>query len=245
MPPVQSAIYREEAVRASERGSRLEELLPVTSLRLWLLAVAAAVLLGATVLYAAVTPRDSTVEAQGRVVGLWGVGLVSSSTEGQFGAFTLKPGTQVTVGQKVAEVITASGPVPQYAQVAGELLGYLPNPGGPISVGEWLAQVSLKDDDPHTALMVVQPTDATKVSAGMSVTVRTADGKVNTGTVGDRTPSYPPDMVQEGMGTFVAPDGPRVVMVVNLDQPAEAGYEFTATIMVRHQTLLGQLLGLS
>ncbi len=242
-PPSRLPGYREEAVDAADRGGRLEELLPVTSLRVWLLAVAALILIGATVLYAAITPRDATVQAQGRVVGLWGVGMVSASAEGQFGAFVLEPGTKVTVGQKVAEVITAAGPVPQYSQVVGELLGYLPNPGSPISVGEWLAQVSLQADDPHTALIMVDPGDAAKVTAGMRVTAHTSEGERLTGVVGDRTAAYPPDLVQEGMGILSPPDGPRVVMVVTLDQPGHPGYEFSATIMVSHQSLLEQLLG--
>lgn len=233
-----------------DAGARLDELLPVTSMRLWLLGVAAALVIGALVAYAAVTPRNVTVETTGRVVGNNGIGLVTSTAAGQFGAFTLKSGTKVKVGDKVAEVITATGAVPQYTQVDGVLLGYLPSAGAPIALGEWIAQVSMNVDDGRMGLIAVLPEEAAKIAEGMPVTISVVTGQKTSetfeGRIGElRSPVFAPDIVQEGMGTIEPPSGPRVVIEVVLDEVAPGGYEFDAVVMVSERTLLQQLLGLS
>lgn len=238
--------FRSEAVAANESSERLDELLPVTSLRLWLLAVAAFVIIAAAVAYTAITPRNVTVVGMGRVVGDGGIGLVTSTASGQFGSFVLDGGTRVEVGQQVAEVITSEGPVPQYTQVAGTLLGYLPSPGSPVSTGEWLSQVSLKVDDGRIGLITVSPEEASKVQEGQPVAVSIIGGPTTVGRIGpDRSEALSADRVQEGMGTLDPPPGPRVVIEVLFDEPAPVGYEFTGVIMVSERTMLQQLLGLS
>ena len=244
--PASTRPFRSEAVAANESSERLDELLPVTSLRLWLLAVAALVIIAAAVAYTAITPRNVTVTGDGRVTGDGGIGLVTSTADGQFGSFVLESETRVEVGQQVAEVITADGPVPQYTQVAGTLLGYLPSPGAPVSTGEWLSQVSLTVDDGRMGLITVLPEEADKVQAGQPVVVNILGGPTLTGRIGpDRSPALAADRVQEGLGTLDPPAGPRVVIEVLFDEPAPVGYEFTGVIMVSERTLLQQLLGLS
>ncbi|MBK6762064.1 MAG: hypothetical protein IPG68_01720 [Micrococcales bacterium] len=119
--PPGSPIYRSTAVRSVESSERLDELLPVTSSRVWLLAVAAVVLVVGLVTYAAITPRNVTVSGEGRVVGKQGVTLVTSTAAGQFGRVSVAE-TAVKAGQVVAEVI--SGPIHQAAAPsAGDPLG--------------------------------------------------------------------------------------------------------------------------
>ena len=244
--PPRPAPFRSEAVAANESSERLDELLPVTSLRLWLLAVAAIVIIAAAIAYTAITPRDVTVTGSGRVVGDGGIGLVTSTANGQFGSFVLEGDTRVEVGQKVAEVITADGPVPQYTQVAGTLLGYLPSPGAPVTPGEWLSLVSLRVDDGRVGLIMVSPEDAGKVKEGQPVAVSITSGPELQGTIGpDRSFALSADRVQEGMGTLDPPPGPRVVIEVLFAEPAPVGYDFTCVILVSKRTLLQQLLGLS
>lgn len=236
--------YRSAALEANESSARLDELLPVTSLRIWLLAVAAAVLIAAAVAYTAITPRNVTVDGSGRVVGDGGIGLVTSTANGQFGSFTLEPGSHVTVGQHIADVVANTGTVPQYSQVDGTLLGYLPSPGAPVTTGAWLAQVTLKVDDGKVGLIMVSPEEAGKVQTGQPVTVSIVGGPVLAATIGpNRTPALSAPRVQEGLGTLDPPLGPRVVVEVLFTEPAPVGDEFTAVILVSERTLLGQLLG--
>lgn len=241
-----AAPYRPHTVKALDSSERLDELLPVTSLRLWLLALAAAVLMIATVTYAAVTPRDVTVTGEGRIVGNGGVVLVTSTAEGQFGHFVVKDGQRVKVGQLVGYVLTADGPVGQRAQVSGTLLGYLRRPGDPVEVGGWIAEVANKVDDGTTALMIVPPDEAGKLQEGQSVVVSVTGGSQVRGVVGpDRSDAMAADAVQEGLGMIEPPDGARVVVQLKLDDPAPPGYEFTAVVLVSERTLLQQLLGIS
>lgn len=240
-----SSPYRSEAVAANESSDRLDELLPVTSLRLWLLAVAAVVLIAAAIAYTAITPRNVTVTGQGRVVGDGGIGLVTSTADGQFGSFVVADGSRVKAGQKVAEVITAAGPVPQFTQVDGTLLGYLPSPGAPVKVGTWLSQVTLKVDDGTVGLIMVLPEESSKVVEGQPVRVSVIGGPTLQGRIGpDRSPALSAPRIQEGMGTLDPPTGPRVAIEVLFDEPAPPGYEFNGVILVSERTLLGQLLGL-
>ncbi|MDP4014900.1 MAG: hypothetical protein U0990_12400 [Candidatus Nanopelagicales bacterium] len=216
----------------------------MTSLRIWLLVVSAVILIGAAIAYTAITPRNVTVSGSGRVVGLNGIGLVTSSAKGQFGSFAVKPGERVTVGQRVADVIAGKRAVPQFSQVEGTLLGYLSSPGAPIHTGEWLAQVSLKVDDGRVGLITVLPDEAGKVVEGQSVTVSVSGGPVLAGRIGpDRSPALSPALVQEGMGTLDPPPGPRVVIEVLLDEPAPSSDEFEGVILVSERSLLEQLLG--
>ncbi|MEI6624242.1 MAG: hypothetical protein WCP28_20320, partial [Actinomycetes bacterium] len=204
-----------------------------------------AILIAAAIAYTAITPRNVTVDATGRVVGDGGIGLVTSTANGQFGSFMLAPGAHVAVGQRVADVITSTGPIPQYSQVEGTLLGYLPSPGAPLATGAWVAQVSLKVDDGKVGLAVVLPEDAGKVTQGQSVTVSIIGGAVLQGTIGpNRSQALSAARVQEGLGTLDPPPGPRVVIEVLFTEPAPAGYEFSAVILVSERTLLGQLLGM-
>jgi hypothetical protein len=245
-PPTLPPAFRPDAVESTESSERLDELLPVTSLRLWLIALAAAILVGAAVAYTAVTTRNVVVAGEGRVIGDGGIGLVTSTADGQFGSFSVEPGQRVTVGQRIADVITATGPVPQYTQVEGTLLGYLPSSGAPLKVGDWIAQVTLKVDDGTVGLVTVAPSEASKVREGQPVKVAITDGPMLVGHIGpDRSPALAAARIQEGMGTLDPPSGPRVAIEVLFDEPAPAGDEFTAQIMVSQRTLLQQLLGLS
>lgn len=238
--------YRAEALQALESGERLNALLPVTKLRLWLLALAAALVVAGALAYAAVTPRDVTVFGGGRITGDNGVALVTSSAAGQFGSMMLEPGTEVKIGQIVAHVVSEGGVVPQRAQTAGILLGYLPRPGDPVDVGEWLAEVSSERDDGRTAMMMVLPDEAAKIEEGQPVTLHVIGGPELTGKVGpNRSPALAADRVQEGLGLLEPPDGPRVIVELQLDQPAPRGYEFEATVLVSDRTLLQQLVGAS
>lgn len=243
-PP--GAVYRPAAVQSAQSSDRLDELLPVTSLRVWMLAIAAATLVLGLLAYAAVTPRNVTVAGNGRVVGEQGVTLVTSTASGQFGRLHVKPETEVTAGQVVAEVITDRGPVKQRAQRNGVLLGYLPRPGDPVKVGTWLAEISNRIDDGLTALLMVDPSEAGKVQAGMPVDVTVGGAAPLHGVVGeDRSDVMSAERVQEGLGMLEPPAGPQVVIVVKLDEAGPRGYEVDGTILVSERTLLQQLLGMT
>lgn len=245
-PQPPPGVYRPAAVRSMESTERLDDLLPVTSLRVWLLAVASVVLVLGLLAYAAVTPRNVTVAGTGRVVGKQGVTLVTSTADGQFGRVHVAPETQVRAGQVVAEVITDRGVIEQRAQRNGILLGYLPRPGDPVKVGSWIAEISNRIDDGLTALLMVDPSEAGKVEAGMPVTVSVGGGPRLHGVVGkDRSDVMSAERVQEGLGMIEPPAGPQVVIVVRLDEAAPRGYEVDGTVLVSERTLLKQLLGMS
>ena len=243
-PP--APLYRQQAMESIESRERLDELLPVTSLRAWLLAAAAGVLVLGLLVYAAVTPRNVTVSGEGRVVGKQGVTLVTATVAGQFGRTLVDPMTEVRIGDVVAEVINGDRTVKQRAMRNGILLGYLFRPGDPVKVGSWLAEISNRIDDGRTALMMVDPQEAGKVEAGMPVKVVVPGGPEVTGVVGkDRSDVFAPDRVQEGMGMLEPPAGPQVILVVKLDEVAPRGYEIEATVLVSERTLLQQLLGMT
>jgi len=239
-------LYRAKAVQALDSTDRLDQLLPVTSLRLWLIAVAAAILVLGGVAYAAVTPRNVTVTGGGRIVDKGGVTLVTASVPGQFGKYTVAAGSKVELGQLVGYVVSGDRKVPQRAQRAGTLLGYLLRPGDPVDVGEWIAEIARKVDDGTTALMMVDPDEAAKLVAGQPVTLSVIGGPTVSGQVGpQRSGALSPARVQEGLGLLEPPSEPMVVIELDLDEPAPPGVEFEAVVLVSERTLLRQLLGMS
>lgn len=244
--PPPAPLYRAQAVQALDSTDRLDQLLPVTSLRLWLIAVAAAVLVLGGVAYAAVTPRNVTVTGGGRIVDKGGVTLVTATVPGQFGTYTVAPGSTVELGQLVGYVVSGDRKVPQRAQRGGTLLGYLLRPGDPVEVGEWIAEIARKVDDGTTALMMVDPDESAKLVEGQPVTLAVIGGPTVPGKVGSqRSDALAPDRVQEGLGLLEPPTSPMVVVELVLDEPAPPGYEFEAVVLVSERTLLRQLLGMS
>jgi pyruvate/2-oxoglutarate dehydrogenase complex dihydrolipoamide acyltransferase (E2) component len=234
-----------------ESHEDIERLLPVTSWRSWLAAIAGLLLIVAALLYAAADSRQVTVTGEGRVADGYGIRLVTSTAAGQLASFNVIPGQKVEKDQIVAHVQSGNALVPQHTANAGRIIGLLWRPGDAIDVGTWLLEVAASESDGKQALIALDPGAGSQVAEGQSVEVTvlgalgattgtTVPGKV----VGVSEPLRAAE-VEVGLALLEPPTGKQVVAVVSVDTALEPGSIVRADIIVSERNLLQQLLGLS
>ena len=249
--PPANPLYRQQALQAMESHEDIERLLPVTSWRGWLVAVAAVLMIGAALLYAATDTRQVTVTGSGRIADGLGVRLVSSTVAGQISSFEVEPGDTVQAGQVVAYVVNGDARVPQRTENAGTVIASIWRPGDPVKVGDWLMEIAATQSDGRLALIAVNVDEGQRLTEGQSATVTVTgswhekQGRVVAGTVAGHTDPLRAVEVQIGLGLIEPPADKQIVAAIKLDEPIESGSEVSATVVVSERNLLQQLLGLS
>lgn len=249
--PTQHPLYRAKAMAAVESHEDIERLLPVTTWRGWLLALAGVALVAAAVLYAASDSRLVTVSGSGRVADGYGIRLVSASTTGQIASIDVTPGQVVEANAVVATIASGDKLVPQRTPNAGTVIGSLWRPGDPIEAGDWLVEISAAESDGKQALIAMTVEDGQQVELGMpaSVTVTGALddtlGRTVRGTTSGKTDPLRAVEVELGLALLEPPEGKQIVVAIALDEPIDAGSAVDATVTVSERNLLQQLLGMS
>lgn len=244
-------MYRARALQAMETHEDIERLLPVTSWRLWLTAVAGGLLVVAALLYAAADSRTVTVAGDGRVTDGYGVRLVTATTAGQVDRWAADPGDTVSRGQVVAYIRSGSRLVPQRTANAGRVISPLLRPGDPVTVGAWLMEVSATESDGTLALVALDVPDGAQVAPGQPVQVTVTgalgatEGSTVTGTITEVTEPLRAEEVELGLALLDPPQDDQIVAAVALAAPLEPGSAVTAVITVSERNTLQQLLGLS
>ncbi|MEI6362480.1 MAG: hypothetical protein WCP95_10130 [Actinomycetes bacterium] len=229
----------------------IERLLPVTSWRGWLVAVAGLLVVVAAVLYASVDSRLVTVAGSGRVTDGAGIRLVSASVSGQLASIDVEDGDKVSVGQVVAHVVSGDSSIPQRTQNAGTVMGSLWRPGDPIKVGDWIMEIASSESDGKQALVSMGLSDGAKVQKGQSATVSVTGalkepvGRTVKGTVSLVTPPLRAGDVELGLALLEQPTGKQIVVAITLDEAVQPGSVVDAVVTVSERNLLQQLLGQS
>lgn len=246
-----SPLYRARAMKAMESQEDIERLLPVTSWRLWLAAVAGGLLVVAALFYAAADTSTVTVTGDGRVTDGSGVRLVSSTVEGQLSSFEVTGGDTVVEDQIVAYVRSGDQLVPQRTEVAGRVVGTLWRPGDPVDVGMWLLEVAATETDGRQVLIALPVDQGSQVKEGQPAEVTVTGalgatmGTTYPGTVLGATEPLRAVEVEVGLALLEPPTEKQIVVGIGLEEPLEPGSEVSAEITVSERNLLQQLLGLS
>lgn len=250
-PTPQHPLYRTQALQAMESHEDVERMLPVTSWRGWLLAVAGLALVVAAVLYAASDSRLVTVAGSGRIADGYGIRLVTASVAGQIASIDVEPGERVSADQVVATIASGGEIIEQRTPNAGSVIGALWRPGDPVEVGDWLLEISSSESDGKQALIALSVDDGQQVGVGMSATV-TVTGALNeslgravTGTVSAKTDPLRALDVELGLALLEPTAGKQIVIAVSLDEPIDAGSAVDAVVTISERNLLQQLLGVS
>lgn len=250
-PAPRHPLFRDKAMDAMESHEDIERLLPVTSWRGWLLALAGVAMVAAALLYAASDSRLVTVQGSGRIADGYGIRLVTASTSGQVATIDVEAGDKVTANQVVATIAAGDALVEQRTPNAGTVIGSLWRPGDPVEAGDWLLEIAATESDGKQALVAMNVDDGKQVEVGMPATVtvtgalseslgRSVDGKVTIATQPLRAID-----VELGLALLEPPEGKMVVVAISLDEPIDAGSAVDATVTVSERNLLQQLLGLS
>lgn len=250
-PAAVHPVYRATALDAMESHEDIERLLPVTTWRGCLLAVAGVALVGAALLYAASDSRLVTVTGSGRVADGYGIRLVSASVSGQVATIDVEAGEKVSANQVVATIAAGDRLIQQRTPNAGTVIGSLWRPGDPVEAGDWLMEISSSESDGKQALIALTIEAGQQVEKDMSATVTVtgaldeAVGRAVSGTVLGKTDPLRASEVELGLALLEPPDGKQIVVGIALDEPIDAGSAVDATVTVSERNLLQQLLGVS
>lgn len=237
-----------------ESHEDIEQLLPVTSWRSWMLALTGVLLVAAALLYAGATSKTITVTGVGRAADLYGVRLVTSTVSGQFDDFSVESGQEVKNGQVVGYVVSGDQRVPQRAQVDGRILGLAQRPGDPVQVGDWLTTIAANESDGRQVIATFNGEDGSRLQPQQQVTVTViaalsegvgGTGTVVSGVVEEIAPGQTARDVHLGLALPQEPAGEQTIAVIAVDEPVDPGAFVQAEVVVSERNLLQQVLGRS
>ena len=233
-------LFRARALEQLNISAEIDSQLPLVPRRTWLVVVGIAMLAFAGIMWAALTPSQTSVTATGRAVATSGINQISTMAAGTLGSMLPITGQPVTAGQTVFEVHTMEGTVPATSMTAGTVWQVFPEPGAGVSAGEMLGTV-LPEGSDRSVLLAVDENQKDGVALGQEVVI---DGEPN-GTVTMITPPLPVAQVESRTGLTLNNDGLYVIVTVTLDQPITAGTEVNGRIILSSESILQRILGIN
>lgn len=233
-----TGLFRQQALQKLDVATEIDNQLPLTPRRTWL-ALAGLVLLAATgVLWAALTPSQTSVPVLGRVVTSGGISQISTMVAGTINSSTPITGTEVRPGDSVFTIMTSTGDVEVSTMVSGTIWQVLTQVGAGVESGAILATV-LPDGSSASALLVVPEDRAAGVATGERVVI----GDVPNGTVTAVSAPLPAADVTPKVGLPLASDGLYVIITASLDSALTPGSEVQGRIILTEESVLARLVG--
>lgn len=239
-PEAAGTLFRPKALARLDLADEVDNQLPLVSRRSWLLLVGLAALLGAVILWMALTPSVTSVTAMGRVVASPGVISVGASAPGTLTSVTTDQGAVVEAGDVLAVVTTATGDIEIVAPSDGTVWQLLVVSGEVVESGATIATV-LPDNSDFTVLLALPEDEATDVSIGMSSTL--SAGQQTTGTVTAVATPAPAADVAQRLGVSLPFGQLAVLVTVTTDSPLIAGTLTRGQVILTDETVLRRLLG--
>lgn len=233
-------LFRERALAQLDVAVEIDNQLPLVRRRTWLVVLGVAIVAAAVLMWAALTPSQTSVTAEGRVVAAGGVVQLSPSAAGTVASTAPIAGQPVAAGETVFMVETMAGTVPVKALVAGSIWQVLVRMSDGVQAGELLATL-LPVGSENTALLAVPETDSAGIVPGQQVIINGAPR----GVVSSVPPPLPAKEVGASIGIPLDSDQLYVPVLVDLDNPLAAGTEVEARIILTSESVLERLVGLA
>lgn len=236
-PTTGPAAFRAKALGQLDVAAQVDNQLPLVPRRSWLLLVGVAVLVGAFLLWAALTPSIRSLSADSRVVSPAGLTPVAATAPGVVTQVSVREGDQVAAGAEVADVDTASGTQVLRTVAPGTVWQLLRSPGAAVQPGEAVATLLPPGSD-RSLVMAVPEEQAGPVAVGMRVSAGPVSGTVTA----VRAP-VPAAVAMTDTGIALQPDATYVLVVAALDAPLPAGAGLTSSVVLSETSVLQRLLG--
>lgn len=237
-------LFRAKALKQVDIPQQIDNLLPLTSRRLWIAIIGVALTLLAGGLYAANTPQISSLTTQGRVVAAPGLASASSASDLAIERLLVEEEATVAEGDPIA---VGSDPIGQevvlLAPREGSVWQVLTSPGQVLAAGT-PAITLLPSGSSDSVLVPIAEVSAGGVQPGQSASI-TSSRTVAQGTVTDvfSTP-VPGSRAQSLTGLALDPTRTYVLVVLTPDESLRAGTEVTVEIVQSESTLLSELVSL-
>lgn len=241
-PRAGSSLFRVQALEQIDIPTQLDNLLPITSRRLWISMIAVVLVLAGGLVYAGGVTQISSVEGNGRVVQTSGIAVAAAPTD------LLLISLQVTEGQNVKPgEILGTGVVPSGDQVsilaplAGSVWQILGTVGRVSPVGTAVLSI-LPVGSSTNVLMALPESQTMGLAVGQIAQISSSQG-VRAGTViSVASAPVPVTVAEERIGDKFSNDVPMIMVDISLDEELEPGTSVAVTIIESEQTLLNQLV---
>lgn len=233
-----SSLFRAKALEQLDVATEIDNQLPLAPRRTWLVLIGLVLLAAAGVLWAALTPSQTSVTAVGRVVAPGGVAQISTMVPGTVAAAPMSSGEIITAGQPVFTIMSSSGNVDVTTMLSGSVWQLLAQTGAGVDSGAVLATV-LPEGSSESVLLVVPESQAAGVVEGQRVVI----GDAPAGTVSAVSAPLPASEVSPKVGLPFSGDQLYEIVTVSLETSLPAGAEVQGRIILTEDSVLGRLLG--
>ncbi len=235
-------LFRAKALAQVDIPKQIDNLLPITSPKIWLAIVGVAGALAAAIIYAAGTPQVTSVTATGRAVAESGVVTVGTLDELVLNRIEVTEGIEVRQGELLAEGTGAGGAtVTLTAPADGTIWQILASPGQVLAGGTAVLTILPPGSDTHVFVPVPQAASG-GLQVGQSSQIFSADFAVS-GTVSaiSETP-LPSDRAATLTSLTLNPADTYIYVSISTDEEITPGAQVTIEIIESESTLLRDLV---
>ncbi|MGB4324954.1 MAG: hypothetical protein WBJ33_06810 [Candidatus Nanopelagicales bacterium] len=238
-----SHLFRAKALAQLDIPKQIDNLLPVTSRRLWLAIAGVAVAIIAGLVYAGGTTVTASVSAAGRAIASPGLENATSPTEVLVEQVLVAPGTPVNSGQKVLAATDAAGaPASVHSLIDGTVWQVFVAPGVSLPRGESAVTI-LPDGSDNSLLVPLLESEAAVVSVGQSAEIATGEG-VFKGVVSDIAPApMPGSVLGARTGLPLDPLATYINVAITTKSAITPGTEASVEIIQSQESLLLKIVG--
>ena len=237
-----SHLFRAKALAQVDIPKQIDNLLPITSPKIWIAIAGVAGVLFAAIIYAAGTPQVTSVTTTGRAVAESGVVTVGTIDEFVLNRMEVTEGIEVRQGALLAEGTGADGAtVTLTAPADGTIWQILASQGQVLSGGA--AVLTILPTGSDTQVFVPVPQGASSgVQVGQSAQVLGADFAVS-GTVSavSETP-LPSDRAAALTSLTLNPADTYIYVSIAIDEMITPGAQVTVEIIESESTVLRELV---
>jgi len=237
-----SHLFRAKALAQVDIPKQIDNLLPITSPKIWIAIAGVAGVLVAAIIYAAGTPQVTSVTTSGRAVAELGVVTVGTIDEFVLNKTEVTEGIEVRQGDFLAEGTDAEGAtVTLTAPTDGTIWQILASPGQVLASGSAVLTILPPGSDTHVFVPVPQAASS-GVQVGQSAKVFGADFAVS-GTVSaiSATP-LPSDRAAALTSLTLNPADTYIYVSISTDEAITPGAQVTVEIIESESTVLRELV---
>ncbi len=237
-----SHLFRAKALAQIDIPKQIDNLLPITSPKIWIAIAGVAGVLFAAIIYAAGTPQVTSVTTTGRAVAESGVVTVGTIDEFVLNRMEVTEGIEVRQGTLLAEGTGADGAtVTLTAPADGTIWQILASQGQVLSGGAAVLTILPTGSDTHVFVPVPQGASS-GVQVGQSAQVLGANFAVS-GTVSavSETP-LPSDRAAALTSLTLNPADTYIYVSIAIDEMITPGAQVTVEIIESESTVLRELV---
>jgi len=237
-----SHLFRAKALAQVDIPKQIDNLLPITSPKIWIAIAGVAGVLIAAIIYAAGTPQVTSVTTSGRAVAEMGVVTVGTIDEFTLTDMQVSEGESVREGEFLAEGTGAEGAtVVLTAPAEGTIWQILASPGQVLASGSAVLTILPPGSDTHVFVPVPQAASS-GVQVGQSAKVFGADFAAS-GTVSaiSETP-LPSDRTAALTSLTLNPADTYIYVSISTDEAITPGAQVTVEIIESESTVLRELV---